>query len=267
MELQLVIHPKSQSPSWLPFLSPIRGRTEGVPAAGRGRVVAGSELGLQAIDALGPQSHHTVPFLSSKSLCCCGSPGWDGLHLHSTAPWARHWVQLQEPRRAGQELRACGLIKHIMERAGQIWACLTCCQHRADPRAHSICCINSDIKRSRSQAAEYQRFTLSSLRAKHFGFTFRSWQMSADLIILVTKCRASLVRNSCEVVHQTLAAAQGYFQSAAREQSAALLPALGWVTPNKRRAICLMEITHQTPQMFNLNGKKVFVPHLAAAPW
>lgn len=89
--------------------------------------------------------------------------------------------------------------------------------------------------------------------------------MSADLIILVTKHRASLVRNLCEVVHQTLAAAQGCFQSAAREQSAALLPALGWVTPNKR-AICLMEITHQTPQMFDLNRRKALVPRLAA-PW
>jgi len=83
--------------------------------------------------------------------------------MHSTAPRARRWVQLQEPQRAGQELRARGLIKHIMERAGQIWARLTCCQHRADPCAHSICCINSSIKRSRSQAAEKQRFTLSSL--------------------------------------------------------------------------------------------------------
>lgn len=47
MEPQLVIHPKSQSLFWLLFLSPSReGRTEEVPAAGRGGVAAGNELGL-----------------------------------------------------------------------------------------------------------------------------------------------------------------------------------------------------------------------------
>lgn len=53
-------------------------------------------------------------------------------------------------------------------------------------------------------AAEYKHFTSQTA----FGFTCSRWQMSADPIMLVTKCRASLVRNSCEVVHQTLAPAQ-----------------------------------------------------------
>lgn len=49
---------------------------------------------------------------------------------------------------------------------------------------------------------------INTLRAKLFGFTLGSWQMPADFIMLVTRHRASLVRNSCEVVHQTLAPAQ-----------------------------------------------------------
>lgn len=85
--------------------------------------------------------------------------------------------------------------------------------------------------------------------------------MSADLIILVTKCRASLVRNPCEVVHQTLAPAQRR-----QNKSTALpcpLPALGWVARNKKRAICLMEITSRALQIFKLNKKKTLVECLA----
>lgn len=89
--------------------------------------------------------------------------------------------------------------------------------------------------------------------------------MSADLIILVTKRRASLVRNSCEVVHQTLAPAQRR-QNKSPGQRSCPVPALGWVASNKKRAICLMEITYLTLQIFNLNKKKTLIECLAA-PW
>lgn len=82
--------------------------------------------------------------------------------------------------------------------------------------------------------------------------------MSADLIILVTKCRASLVRNSCEVVHQTLAPAQRQ-QNKSTAQRSCPVSALGWVAQNKKRDICLMEITYLTLQIFNLNKKKTLI--------
>lgn len=76
--------------------------------------------------------------------------------------------------------------------------------------------------------------------------------MPADFILLVTRHRASLVRNSCEVVHQTLAPAQN------RQHKSSACAGLGHSRGEKGH-LCPVEITYLTLQILHLDRKEALI--------